>query len=168
MGQAHIVGKTATTIYEDDRGYTCVKYHKTDVVKFKGNVILLDSGGWLTHTTKMRMNQASKQFNLGFQVRQENKEWYVYTDAGKVQFFNGIKIKKKHIEWTRVNSDVNGNPRFVCHYLVFEGCTYEEAIRKANSIGGRKFHNKQYGGGLVFQSYNLDSTETAILSTLDA
>lgn len=74
------------------------------------------------------------------------------------------------IDWTRINNDVNGNPRYVCHYteLVTDsdrvnGCDrYEAALKRAKKIGGKKFHNKQYGGGIVFQSYNLEYTEKAI------
>ena len=64
--------------------------------------------------------------------------------------------------FTRVNNDTNGNPRFVLHYLAFDEqgsnvhTAYENAIAKAKKIGGRKFHNKQYGGGIVFGSvYNI-------------
>ena len=67
------------------------------------------------------------------------------------------------INFTRVNNDVNGNPRYVCHFLNVAD-NYNEAILLAKKIGGRKFHNKQYGGGLVFQSYNLYDTEKEILS----
>ena len=68
------------------------------------------------------------------------------------------------IDFKRVNSDINGNPRYVCHYLnlltdseradvnVKNG--YEIALKRARKIGGRKFNNKQYGGGIVFQAYN--------------
>jgi hypothetical protein len=35
---------------------------------------------------------------------------------------------------------------------------YEYALKKAKKIGGKKFDNKQYGGGIVFQSYNLENT----------
>jgi hypothetical protein len=34
--------------------------------------------------------------------------------------------------------------------------TYEDALKLARQIGGRKFHNKQYGGGIVFQCYGPD------------
>ena len=83
-----------------------------------------------------------------------------------------------NIEFTRINNDVNGNPRYVCHFteIVNEadreraketsdylGNLYRIAIKKANAIGGRKFHCKQYGGGLVFQSYNIGETEKYIL-----
>jgi len=60
------------------------------------------------------------------------------------------------IIFTRVKNDVNGNPRYVCHWLTMAS-TYDQAIKLANSIGGRKYHNKSYGGGLVFQSYSVDA-----------
>lgn len=58
------------------------------------------------------------------------------------------------INWTRINNNVNGNPRYVCHYFDIAN-TYEEALKTAKKIGGKKFNNKQYGGGIVFQSYNI-------------
>ena len=77
------------------------------------------------------------------------------------------------IDWTRINSDINGNPRQVCHYLEFkpftprigsenERFTYEDALTIARTLGGRKFHNKQYGGGIVFSSYNYRDLEERI------
>ena len=83
-------------------------------------------------------------------------------------------------DFTQINNDTNGNPRYVCHYVHFLtekdndqmslsvtpiykvidnlSRRYNVAISRANKIGGRKFHNKQYGGGIVFQSYNLRNT----------
>lgn len=81
------------------------------------------------------------------------------------------------IEWTKIKTDVNGNPRYVCHYLnlitdeevsrsganyLTPDRKYAMALERARKIGGRKFHNKQYGGGIVFQSYSLAETESAI------
>ena len=58
---------------------------------------------------------------------------------------------------TRVNNDVNGNPRYVFHFLALAD-HYAEAVTVAKKlIGGKKFHNKQYGGGIVFQSYNVQN-----------
>jgi hypothetical protein len=57
--------------------------------------------------------------------------------------------------FTRINNDVNGNPRFVIHFLQLSD-SYERALYLARQLGGKKFHNKQYGGGIVFQSYNTD------------
>lgn len=68
-------------------------------------------------------------------------------------------------DFTRIRSDVNGNPRHVCHFLHLDvhgwqsniglSDRYAIACKLANSIGGKKFHNKQYGGGIVFQEYDL-------------
>jgi len=78
------------------------------------------------------------------------------------------------IEFTRVNNDVNGNPRFACHFLNLLNDNlrynyelsisekYNIALKFAKKIGGKKFHNKQYGGGIVFQSYNINETEKQI------
>ena len=60
-----------------------------------------------------------------------------------------------NITFTRVTNDVNGNPRYVCHFTAL-GPTYKEAIHNANQIGGRKYTAKWFGGGIVFQSYSLD------------
>lgn len=79
------------------------------------------------------------------------------------------------IEFTRINNDVNDKPRGVCHFLNFItdndntgsilgiGGSYDVALSRAKKIGGRKFHNKQYGCGIVFQSYNLDDTAKQIV-----
>ena len=66
-----------------------------------------------------------------------------------------------NIQFTRVNNDVNGNPRYVCHFLNIAD-DYQTAVKLANKIGGRKYHNKSYGGGIVFQSYNIDRTAEKI------
>lgn len=74
-----------------------------------------------------------------------------------------IESRKPYkINFTRVNRDVNGNPRVVCHYTEISD-DYSRAVKLANRIGGRKFHNKQYGGGVVFQSYNNDDLQKRIL-----
>jgi hypothetical protein len=57
--------------------------------------------------------------------------------------------------FTRINNDINGNPRYVVHFLQIAE-SYERALFLARKIGGRKFHNKQYGGGIAFQSYNIE------------
>lgn len=67
-------------------------------------------------------------------------------------------------DFTRIKNDVNGNPRHVCHFLHLDvhgwqsnlslSERYAIACELARTIGGRKFHNKQYGGGIVFQEYD--------------
>lgn len=75
----------------------------------------------------------------------------------------------KSDDFTRVNNDTNGNPRFVLHFLSLTkpedlagymgldsiSRKYDLALKRAKNEGGRKFHNKQFGGGIVFTSYNL-------------
>jgi hypothetical protein len=66
-------------------------------------------------------------------------------------------------DFTRINNDVNGNPRHVCHFLYLDvhgwqsriwlSDRYAIACKLANSIGGKKYHTKKYGGGIVFQEY---------------
>ena len=82
----------------------------------------------------------------------------------------------------RVECDINGNPRYVIHFL--DLLTSDERVKvdnetkslrekypnqwissterlfsaslsKARKIGGTKYRAKWFGGGIVFQSYNL-------------
>ena len=72
-------------------------------------------------------------------------------------------------DFTRQKSDVNGNPRYAIHFFSLLTDTernsptdlsikYDIAVKRANKIGGRKYHCKAYGGGIIFQSYNLNET----------
>jgi hypothetical protein len=77
------------------------------------------------------------------------------SDKGKLLGFNDITL-------TRINNDLNGNPRYVVHFLNVLNTEeqsflpfnkkYEYALKKAKTIGGKKYDNKQYGGGIVFGS----------------
>ena len=87
MGQVAQVGRVATTIHTNELGQTQVVYHSTPVVTFNHKVIILNTGGWMTATTKARMNQASNQFGLGYQVFQRNFDWFV-DYKGKTKPFN--------------------------------------------------------------------------------
>ena len=69
--------------------------------------------------------------------------------------------------FTRINNDINGNPRFVVHFLQLAD-TYERALYLGRQLGGRKFHNKQFGGGIAFQSYNTDQLAEKIKAIKEA
>ena len=69
--------------------------------------------------------------------------------------------------FTRINNDTNGNPRYVVHYLQMAD-TYERALYLGRKLGGRKFHNKQFGGGIAFQSYNTDKLAERIAQIREA
>lgn len=81
------------------------------------------------------------------------------------------------LTFTRVPSDACGNPRYVVHFRKLNtraeldrtgpewipvSDKYALACKRANSIGGRRYHTKRYGGGIVFQSYSIDETAAAI------
>jgi len=85
MAQTQEVRGVATSI-RTENGTTTVKYHNTDVVSFDSNFVVLDSGGWQTVTTKLRMNQASNQFGLGYSVFQKDREWFVDWDGQTLPF----------------------------------------------------------------------------------
>lgn len=59
-------------------------------------------------------------------------------------------------DFTRVDNDVNGNPRYVLHFLAVDD-QYVIALDIARKFGGKKYHNSKYGGGIVIQSYNLEN-----------
>ena len=68
----------------------------------------------------------------------------------------------------KINNDVNGNPRWVVsmHWILDEnegeGLTilekFELAVKKARKVGGKVYRGKDFGGGIVFQSYNILET----------
>lgn len=70
--------------------------------------------------------------------------------AGEFQF-------NYRVSFTRVNNDVNGNPRYVFHFLSIDS-QYKRAVEKAKKIGGKAYRGKSYGGGIAIQSYNLHDT----------
>ena len=93
-----------------------------------------------------------------------------------------INGKTEELEVTILNSDVNGNPRFVMHYLAFVTEKQQEENRKtgffvtndyADALKNvkkhtycRKFHNKQYSGGILFQLYNIQSEVQDVLDAI--
>lgn len=54
--------------------------------------IYLNNGGWMTATTKLRMNQFAAEFcDNAFSVYQKDREWYVRR-GDKAQRFHGQSI----------------------------------------------------------------------------
>ena len=78
----------------------------------------------------------------------------------------------KTIEFTRVNNDFYGNPRYVTHFfsLLKEDeqtlSNYNLAVKRANKLGGKKYRGSDFGGGIVFQSYSLDDLRIRISEIL--
>ena len=93
MAQTQKVGKTATKVYLDAEN-THVRYHSTVVVRFGKGTVELNSGGWRTRTTKMRMNQTSNQYDLGFQVFQNDSEWFVSFKGETLDFQDRMILQR--------------------------------------------------------------------------
>ena len=87
------LGKCATSVRQEG-GWWHVRYHHTDVVSFNRHerTVILRTGGWKTVTTKRRMNQASRQYKLGFSVYQQNSIWYVTITGGTPQVFRDTQL----------------------------------------------------------------------------
>ena len=79
-----------TTIYQEGNK-TVVQYYNTNIIKFNDDNIELNAGNFKTRSTKDRLNQAAKMFNLNYQVYQENNKWYVaYKKLDKMPFYNSM------------------------------------------------------------------------------
>lgn len=86
------IGKTATSVSRDEFGILRVTYHSTPVVTvYPNGRIDLNHGGYMTATTKTRMNQSSNQLHLGFNVWQENFEWFIDVDGRTIPFDESVK-----------------------------------------------------------------------------
>jgi hypothetical protein len=72
-------------------------------------------------------------------------------------------------DFYRVKNDINGNPRYVTHFHAFLNDNefgtgdYELAKKRANSLGFKVYRGKDFGGGFVCQSYNLENDIERIL-----
>lgn len=69
---------------------------------------------------------------------------------------NEIIINGQEISYWRVDNDYYGNPRYVVHFLDIAD-EYSEALKISRQIGGKAYRAKWFGGGIVFQSYSLES-----------
>lgn len=96
-----------------------------------------------------------------------------------------MDLVARPIEFKRLKNSVYGNPRYAIHFfsmlstdeqVALEnkfraenntslGVTqymYKAALKKAKKLGGSKYHNKSFGGGIVFTSYNINDLEKQI------
>lgn len=67
-----------TTVAPAADGGTVITYASTPIVHIHPDKsVTLNSGGYQTVTTKRKMNQAARQFSLGYGVHQRNFDWFV-------------------------------------------------------------------------------------------
>jgi hypothetical protein len=86
-----VKNNTRLTIYKN--GDKILRLHNTDIIKWQGNKIILNSGGWLTSTTKSRLNEFLADYS--YCIYQKNFKWYI--DNGgqdRQEFFDGIELDK--------------------------------------------------------------------------
>ena len=94
-------GKVGTSVLDlsDKNGKrTGVQYHNTIIVEFTDHEIRLnatDPDGH-TPTTKLRMNQVSQQYDLGFHVYQKYGSWWVEPKNGgaKMPYIDNMTIRR--------------------------------------------------------------------------
>ncbi len=85
MARTATIGKGNTTV-TNVNGFTVVTFHSTAVVVFNDKTITLDTGGWFSKTTKVRMTQTSNEFGLGFTVYAKRGTWFVDFKGTTVKF----------------------------------------------------------------------------------
>jgi hypothetical protein len=84
----------------------------------------------------------------------------------------------KPTDFTKIKHDINGNPRYVCHFTLLDAHgwqsplsvseRYDLAVKLAKKLGGKRYHTKTYGGGIVFQTYNIDQLCNQINALMEA
>jgi hypothetical protein len=68
----------------------------------------------------------------------------------------GTAAKAIQEQMQRVDNDVNGNPRYILHFLAFDE-DYDTAKEIANSLGWSVYRAKSHGGCFVGQSYSTEA-----------
>ena len=70
---------------------------------------------------------------------------------------NTIRLENgKEVEYFRIDNCINGNPRYVIHFLEISD-DYNTALNIARKIGGKAYKAKWFGGGIVISSYSLQT-----------
>lgn len=81
-----------TRLFEDDKGNWSIRYHATTIISYdvKHAVYTLNSGGWLTRTTKDRIN---KYLPDGCYISQKNYKWYLHRQGKETRDFeDGMQL----------------------------------------------------------------------------
>ena len=85
MNNIPVYKKLNTRIENNTIGTTVILYN-TKIVYFDDKFIILDNGNFMTNTTKNRMNQTSKEYNLNFYVYQKDFKWFVNHNGKTTEF----------------------------------------------------------------------------------
>jgi hypothetical protein len=161
-------------------------FYKKALIEYKGvNRICLYSYETLVSEIDKENNRAKVYDTYSNTTLRHIKEFlkqYGFKADSKKQIeedFKPLLIELNESDFTKVNNDSFGNPRYSVHFTMLKPLgfnteniskTYEFVLNlnKKLKLGGRKYHNKSYGGGLVFQSYNLKNTIRFLEEKLNA
>ena len=78
---------TFEVVYKN--GDRAIRLHRTDILTFTPNRVILNTNGWETVTTKARMNEHISMSNR-LSVYQSKHKWYVRTPEGDVPYYDGM------------------------------------------------------------------------------
>jgi len=96
------------TEVRSEGGYTIVKLYDTDILKINSDEIILNSGGFLTKSTKDRLNDFSKEKGLEYNVFQRDKVWYVSFRGKTIPFYDNMVLNKKDVAKISVKQGSDG------------------------------------------------------------
>ena len=93
MSRQDRIGTHKTSIFTDEHGALCVKYHATVVAKRNADgSIVLNGGGYRTATTKTRINQALHTWGSDWFVYQKDFNWYARNPRTEKDFADGMVL----------------------------------------------------------------------------
>lgn len=98
MSQTSIFQGPNRKIVKLDEATAYMLHNTVIVLAYNDGRIKLHSGGWMTQTTKMAMNQISNQFNLGFNVYSLKGEWFVTKGGYTSAFVDGLILSQCEFE----------------------------------------------------------------------
>jgi len=87
IGRPKLVANN-TAMYTASDGSTRWRYHHIDIVtKTQNGEFILNSGGWLTPTTKERINSYAP-----VRLCQTRGNWWIYDPANPIPFYDGMRV----------------------------------------------------------------------------
>lgn len=89
LSSKKVKNNTRLIIYKN--GDKTLRLHNTDIIKWQGNRIILNTGEWFTVTTKARLNEFLPD---NIKIYQKNRKWYIDNKGQKIEFFDGIEINQ--------------------------------------------------------------------------
>jgi len=82
-----VKNNTRLTVYAN--GDKVLRLHSTDIIKWQGNKIILNSGGWDTMTTRARFNEFLPNYIKVVRIKGVT---YILKDGQKTEFSDGIEV----------------------------------------------------------------------------